>query len=143
MIIDVHYHYIPLSTSEKMGIDLIGRILEEAERAGIKKSIDQVAPLYKDYMDDIECDKLIQRMDESGVDITVINVLDFFDEGTDDEAILHLNESCARAAAKHPGRLLALADIDPRRHDAPRLFRKCIEQFNMKGLKWNRLLLCF
>ena len=137
MIIDVHYHFMRLPADEKVARDIVARLLLDAERAGIKKSLDEVMPVYRDYMDDIECDKLVKRMDESGIDVTVINVVDNVNFGFDNERIMRINEYCAKAAAKHSGRIIALAGIDPRRPDAPALFRQCIEGFNMKGLKWH------
>jgi len=126
-----------LPADENAARAMVERLLLDAERAGIKKSVDEAMPLYRDFMDDIECDKLIERMDESGIDITIINVVDNVDFGFDNERIMRINKYCANAAAKHPGRLIALAGIDPRRQDAPALFGKCIEEFNMKGLKWH------
>ncbi len=137
MIIDVHYHFIRLPDDEKIARDMAARWLLDAERVGVKKSLDEVMPVYRDYMDDIECDKLIKRMDQSGIDVTVVNVVDNIDLGFDNGHIIRINEYCAKAASKHPGRIIALAGIDPRRPDAPELFRKCIEEFNMKGLKWH------
>ncbi len=136
MIIDVHYHFIGLA-DEKIIRDRAAGWLVVAERAGVKKSLDEVMPVYRDYIDDLECDKLVRRMDGNGIDITVINVVDNIGRGFDNEFIIHLNENCSKAAAKHPGRIIPLAGIDPRRPDAPALFRKCIEEFNMKGLKWH------
>lgn len=137
MIIDVHYHFMRLPADEEVARNMVARLLLDAERAGIKKSLDEVMPLYRDYMDDIECDKLVKRMDESGIDSTAVNVVDNIDFGFDNERIMRVNEYCSKAAAKHPGRIIALAGIDPRRPDAPALFRRCIEEFNMKGLKWH------
>jgi len=108
-----------------------------AERAGVKKSLDEAMPVLRDHMDDVECDKLVKRMDDSGVDVTVINVVDNVDFGFDNERTIRINGHCSRAAAKQPGRIIPLAGIDPRRPDAPALFRRCIEEFNMKGLKWH------
>ena len=137
MIIDVHYHFLRLPADENRARNLAQGFCLDAEMAGVKKPLDDVLPLFRDYMDDTECDKLVRRMDESGIDITVINVVDNINYRTDSERVLGTNENCARAAAKHPERLIALAGIDPRRTDAPVLFRKCIEEFNMKGLKWH------
>jgi hypothetical protein len=116
---------------------MIEELLIDAGRAGVKKSVDEVMPLFRDYMDDIECDKLIKRMDDSGIDATVVNVVDNVNFGFDNERIMRINGYCSRAAAKHPGRIIPLAGIDPRRPDAPALFRRCIEELNMKGLKWH------
>ena len=137
MIVDVHYHFMLWPADEDIARTMVEGLLLLGERAGIKKSVDEVIPILKDYMDDIECNKLVKRMDESGIDVTVINVVDNVDVGLDNERIMRINEDCAKAAAKHPGRIIALAGIDPRRPDAPALFRRCIEEFNMKGLKWH------
>jgi len=137
MIIDTHYHFIRIAADEERAREMAAGWLLHGERAGIKKSLDEVMPAYRDYMDDNECDKLVKRMDESGIDITVIIVVDNIDYGFDNERIMRINERCAGAAAKHPGRIIALAGIDPRRPDAPTLFRRCIEELNMKGLKWH------
>jgi len=122
---------------EKIARNMVERWLLDAERTGMKKSLDEVMPVYRDYIDDSECDKLVKRMDESGIDITVIIVVDNINFGFDNERIVRINEKCATAAAKHPGRIIALAGIDPRRPGAPALFRRCIEEFSMKGLKWH------
>jgi len=137
MIIDSHYHFVRLAADEKRAREMAAEFLLHAERAGIKKSVDEVMPLYRDYMDDMECDKLVKRMDESGIDVTVVVVVDNVDFGFDNDRIMRINERCANAAAKHSSRIIALAGIDPRRPDAPALFRKCIEGLNMKGLKWH------
>ncbi len=137
MIIDVHYHSLRLPADEEAARSMAAGWLLEAERAGVKKSIDEVMPEYRDYMDDIEGDKLVKRMDESGIDITAMNVVDNINFGLDNERLMRINERCSKVATKHPGRIITLAGIDPRRPEAPALFRKCIEEFNMKGLKWH------
>jgi predicted TIM-barrel fold metal-dependent hydrolase len=83
------------------------------------------------------CDKLVKRMDDSGIDLTVINVVDNVDQETSNEEILRLNKDCSEASKRHPRRLIALAGIDPRRKDAPSLLRQCIEDYGMRGLKWH------
>lgn len=137
MIVDVHYHFVRLPVDEGMARNMMGGLLEGAERLGMKKSLDEVMPLYRDYMDDTQCDKLVKRMDASGINITVINVVDNINFGLDNERTMRINRYCSKAAAKHPGRIIALAGIDPRRPDAPALFRQCIGEFSMKGLKWH------
>ena len=137
MIIDVHYHFVRLPADEGMAKNMLEELLVSTERLGMKKSLDEVMPLYRDYMDDTQCDKLVKRMDASGINITVINVVDNINFGLDNERTMRINRYCSKAAAKHPGRIIALAGIDPRRPDAPALFRQCIEEFSMKGLKWH------
>jgi len=137
LIIDVHYHYMRLPSDEKILRRLVAGWTEDAERTGVKKSVDELLPVYMAYVDDPDCDKLVKRMDESGIDVTVLNIVDNADLVVDDERIMRVNKRCADAAAKHPGRLLSLAGIDPRRPDAPALFRTCIAEYKMNGLKWH------
>ncbi|HEY91069.1 MAG TPA: amidohydrolase family protein [Dehalococcoidia bacterium] len=137
MIIDVHYHYMRLPAGDATTRSIASGWLLDAERTGVKKSLDEMLPAYRDLMDDPDCDKLVSRMDKNGIDITVICVVDNVDYGANDDRILGVNSVCAGAAAKHPGRLLSLAGIDPRRPEAPSLLRRCIEEFGMNGLKWH------
>jgi len=137
MIIDVHYHSLRLPADEERAREMVEGWLLEAEGAGIKKSLDEVMPIYRDYVNDVEGDRLVRRMDESGIDITAVNIVDNVDFGFDSERIMRINGYCARMAAKHPERIITFAGIDPRRPDAPALFRRCIEELGMKGLKWH------
>ncbi len=126
-----------LPASENVIRDIASGWLLDAERTGVKKSLDEMLPAYRELMDDPDCDKLVSRMDKNGIDITVICVVDNVDYGANDDRILRINSACAEAAAKHTGRLLSLAGIDPRRPKAPALLRRCIEEFGMNGLKWH------
>jgi hypothetical protein len=70
--------------------------------------------------------------------VTALLVMDNYDIPVlTEERIMRLNENCARAAARYPGRLISLAGIDPRRPGAPALFRCCLTEFKMNGLKWH------
>ena len=137
MIVDVHYHFMRFPADENVARTMIEGLLRDGERAGIKKSVEEALPIYRDIMDDMEGDKLVKRMDENGIDVSAVIIVDNVDFGFDNERIMRINKYCAKAAAKHPGRLISLAGIDPRRPDAPALFRRCIEEFGMKGLKWH------
>jgi predicted TIM-barrel fold metal-dependent hydrolase len=137
MIVDMHYHFIRWPADEQRARTMTAGWLSHAAIVGIKKSVDEALPLYRDYMDDPNGDKLVKRMDENGIDVTVLNIVDNINFGFDNERILRINEYCAQAAAGHPKRLIALAGIDPRRAEAPALFRHCITEFKMKGLKWH------
>jgi hypothetical protein len=137
MIVDVHYHFMRLPADDSAARQMVSHLLNDARRAGYSRPVDEVMPAYRDMMNDPDCDKLVRRMDENGIDVTVINVVDNVDYGWPDDRVLRINEACARAAAKHPGRLLSLAGIDPRRPDAPALLRRCLTDFKMNGLKWH------
>jgi hypothetical protein len=137
LIVDVHYHFMRLPPDETVARNMIAGLLLDAERAGVKRDVEEVLPTYRDLMDDADGNKLISRMDESGIDATILCVVDNVDMGFDNDRVLRYNRLCADLAAKHPGRLISLAGIDPRRQGAPALFRRCIEEFGMKGLKWH------
>jgi predicted TIM-barrel fold metal-dependent hydrolase len=137
MIIDTHYHYDDWPKDPESQKRKALGWLYDAERCGVKKPLDEAMPFYAENVDDPDCHKLIKRMDDCGINLTVLLMLDNIDEGLDDEAVVSCNEKCARAAARYPGRLIAMAGIDPRRRDAPSLFRHCVEKLHMSGLKWH------
>jgi hypothetical protein len=138
VIVDVHYHYWRLPADDQAARRIAAGLLEDIARNGIKESVENVLPALRDLMDDTDCDKLVNRMDADGIDVSVLLVMDNADiPGFSDERVLRLNESCAKAAARHPGRLIAFAGVDPRRPDAPALFRNCLTEFKMSGLKWH------
>lgn len=138
MVIDTHYHYWRLPADEKAARGIVAGALEDTARNGVNGSVDEVLPVLRGLMDDPDCDKLVGRMDRDGINATVLLVMDNADiPGFTSDRLLRVNENCARAAAKHPGRLIALAGIDPRRSDAPALFRRCLTDFKMSGLKWH------
>jgi predicted TIM-barrel fold metal-dependent hydrolase len=138
MIIDAHYHYYQLPSDEKEAREFVAWQLRMAERTlGITKSVDEVMPAARDLTEDADCEKLIRRMDHCGIDVVALLVVDVLERGMSDEAVIEMNEACAAAAAKHPGRMIAIGSVDPRRPDAPALFRHCVEKLGMKGLKWH------
>ena len=137
MIVDIHYHfgiYQPLQETARTMAELL---LPLHIRLGIIKPVEEIAASYTDIFNDIDGDKLVQRMDEAGIDVSVLLNMDYVEGGMDDSVILYQHEECARIVARHPERFIAFAGIDPRRPGAPSLLRRCIEEFDMKGLKWH------
>ena len=85
-------------------------------------------------------DKLVQMMDDAGIDKTILLPLDYWfwwetsgHPGAYD--ILKKNQIYVEATKKHEGRLYALFGIDPRRKNAATSFEKAISSWGMKGLK--------
>ncbi len=137
MIVDSHYHYVRLPADEQMAQKMMAGWLLEGERGGVRREMSETLSIFRDYLNDTICDKLIRRMDESGIDVSVAVVVDCIDYGTNEKQAMRANELCAQAAARHPGRIIPLAGLDPRRPGAPALLHRCIEEFGMKGLKWH------
>jgi predicted TIM-barrel fold metal-dependent hydrolase len=79
----------------------------------------------------------MERMSREGIDFTVLVVVDNMEMGAKDEEILSNNRICADIARGSKGKIISLAGIDPRRKNAPELFRRCIEEYGMRGLKWH------
>lgn len=104
---------------------------------GVEKSLAEILPTCREYVDDGTFGKFIENMDESGVDISVLFYSDNVDDGLDDERVMKHNASCADISKRHPERIIAVASIDPRRPRAPLLFRTCLEEYGMQGLKWH------
>ncbi len=137
MIVDTHYHYVSLPRGGELPQAVVHNWILTAECAGVKKPPAEVIPVYEDYLDDPRCHKLIGRMDESGIDVSVLLIVDNIRHGLDRDRLMRLHERCANAAAENPVRLIALASVDPRRPQAPELLRTVITNFKMRGLKWH------
>ncbi|MCK5186296.1 MAG: amidohydrolase, partial [Deltaproteobacteria bacterium] len=86
--------------------------------------------------DDPEAEGLLAEMDEAGIDKSVIFPVDFGVALGDPEVpIEEVNKKYSELARKHPDRLVAFAGVDPRRKDAPDLFKRCINEWGMQGCK--------
>ncbi len=141
MIIDTHHHMMPF-TYDKAAIN------KEAERRHIQYgklarsqnidiTLEELRNRVASYAPDSHGEKLIARMDKAGIDKTVFFWMDNVETGMDDEACLKNNWIAAEIAKGSRGRLIAFAGVDPRRKNAPALYRRCIEDYGMKGLKWH------
>jgi predicted TIM-barrel fold metal-dependent hydrolase len=141
MIIDAHHHMLPLTFNEK-------QISQEAEyryttygpharAGGVQVSLEEIRKRLASFAPDAHGEKLMERMAQAGIDTTVLLVVDNLELGESDKDILSHNHICADIARGSQGKIISLAGIDPRRKNAPELFRRCIEEFGMKGLKWH------
>ncbi len=137
MIIDVHYHQIPIMPEE-----LIAETLKDPIRAakfmGLTVDMEALTAKAKEYWSDPDGEKLMTAMDESGIDFTVICAID--NAGSDlitRELVLMQNQMVGAVAQKYPDRVMALAGVDPRRPDATDLLRQCFKEFGMQGLKYH------
>lgn len=141
MIIDAHHHMIPVMLDEKT----VSREAEiryatygpGARSQSIDISIEEIKRRFSSYGPDPHGEKLLARMAGSGIDMTILCVVDNVDLGLSDDQILANNRTCATIARQSQGKVIALAGIEPRRKKAPELFRRCIEEYGMRGLKWH------
>lgn len=137
MIIDSHYHQIPLMPEE-----LISKTLQDpvraAQRIGLKVDMAELTAKATAMWSDPDGEKLIAAMDESGIDFTLVCAIDNASSQTiTEELVLLQNQMVGAVAQKYPDRVMALAGVDPRRPKALDLLTQCFEEFGMKGLKYH------
>jgi hypothetical protein len=104
---------------------------------GIEKPIGDLQHYFSKFVGDTNYDKFVEEMGRSGVDVSVLFFFDNIGDGEDDEQMLKLNKRLANIEKRHPERIISFASIDPRRKKAPDLFRTCIEEYRLRGLKWH------
>jgi len=137
MIIDVHYHQIPV-LPEEMVEEILTEPTRSARMMGRDISRETLLERGKEAWSDPDGAKLLAGMDEAGVDFTVICAVDNADrEVINRDLVILQNKMVAEVARKNPDRVMALAGVDPRREDAPQILRECFDDLGMKGLKYH------
>ncbi|MCL4535017.1 MAG: amidohydrolase family protein [Bacteroidetes bacterium] len=141
MIIDFHYHF-PHKPMTEGDLAERARTMASNYGAGGRNGLPLTAQEIMERLrvlnaPDPDGSRLLSRMDEANIDITVVVAMDRWAEFPDEAAVLAANKTCADWVGQHPDRLIAFAGVDPRRKDAPGLLRRCIEEYGMRGLKWH------
>ena len=81
-------------------------------------------------------DRLIQEMDEAGIDKTVILGLDYEFLFKGKVSYKYYNDYVANIVEEYPDRFIGLAGIDPRRgKEAIQELERCVEELGLKGVK--------
>ena len=137
MIIDIHSHLFGKGWVPKEFFQGVARLVAHGfAKQGIQESVDEVTDSLAERIDDSEAEMLLAQMDEAGIDKSVIFPVDFgVALGEPEVSIEEVNRKFAELVKKHPDRLIAFAGVDPRRKNALDLFRQCVEEWGMKGLK--------
>lgn len=135
MIVDVHYHLIPMLPQELVEYYVIHPI-RAAGIIGKQVDPDAIARKVAETYADPTGERLLASMEESGVDFTCVCTVDNIARMPPDVAQAR-NRWVAEIANRTPDRLLAFAGVDPRRPNAPDLLRQCFEEFGVKGLKYH------
>lgn len=80
---------------------------------------------------------LLQRMDDAGIDKSVLLPLDLAIVNQQEAPmdILSINREYAELAQAHPDRLISFFSMDPRRDNVDRHFLTAVQEWGMKGLK--------
>lgn len=78
----------------------------------------------------------IRRMDEAGIEKTVILYIDqALQYGETDITVEEQNSQVSEVARKYPDRIIYFCGVDPRREGAVKLFEKCVNEWGAQGLK--------
>ncbi|UUY08385.1 amidohydrolase family protein [Pseudomonas sp. J452] len=138
MIIDCHSH-IACSKAVPMSFfdGWIRNIESNAPRELTPPQSKGLQLLFQRLNNDPLCDQYIDEMNAAGIDKAVLLIIDFAysyqDEFDDLESVYQHH---AEVAARHPGRFIVFAGIDPNRGRAGLdLFEKSIRDYGFAGLK--------
>ncbi len=137
MIVDVHYHLIPM-LPEEMIEHLVTDPIRTARIMGKKVDkqalIEEASQTYSDPTGE----KLLASMEAAGIDFTCICAVDNAEhELVTLELAQAQNQVVGQIAQQNPDKVMALAGIDPRRPDAPDMMKQCFEEFGVRGLKYH------
>jgi len=137
MIIDVHYHLMPIINEQRVA-HTAKHAIRAAEIMGIKINPEELIKKARETWPDPTGERLIASMDEAGIDMTLICSVDNSDmEGLTPETMQYINKQIGDIRQKYPGRVMALAGIDPRRPNAADMLKQCFEEFGVSGLKYH------
>ncbi len=137
MIVDVHYHLIPMLPEE-----VIEHVVEAPMWAArfMGKDINKATLIKRaaESFADPTGEGLLASMEESGIDFTCICAVDNIEtEALTTELAQTQNQLVGQIAQNNPDKVMAFAGIDPRRPNATDMLKQCFEEFGMKGLKYH------
>ncbi len=137
MIIDVHYHLMPV-VNEEIAARLAKYVIRAAGIMGKVMAPEAIIKTALETWADPTGERLIGLMDESGIDVTVICMVD--NAGIPEvkpASIQSANKVLGDIASRYPDRVIAFAGVDPRRPEARDMLRQCFQEFGVKGLKYH------
>lgn len=137
MIIDVHYHLAPAVSAED-AVDAAKYPRRAARILGLPAEPDEMARRSLAVLPDPTGGKMMALADGAGIDVTWACIVD--DAGPQGPTAEQLHDAhlwLAGVARRYPGRVIALAGLDPRRPDGPDILRRCLTELGMRGLKYH------
>ncbi|MBW2051670.1 MAG: amidohydrolase family protein, partial [Deltaproteobacteria bacterium] len=137
MIIDVHFHFMP-RVNEQGIVHTVEHVVRAAKIAGKKVNPEDITKKAVETWGDPTGDGLIALMDEAGIDLNLICMVDHAEnERLKPETMQRGNKKISDVAMRFPDRVKALAGVDPRRPEAVDMMKQCFEEFGMRGLKYH------
>lgn len=136
-VVDVHAHllhedWFPEKMWQILSRQLSGHVLgDRGAPLNPEEFRRQVFPKFWDP----NGDALLSKMDECGIDISLVLSDDFgLAFGDPKVPILDQNRMIAEFAAKHPDRLKPFCVVDPRRVDGVEILERCVKDYGMFGI---------
>ncbi|MGA3085288.1 MAG: amidohydrolase family protein [Thermodesulfobacteriota bacterium] len=137
MIIDVHYHLFA-KLSESMVRNLAQSAIHQAKEMKIDVDPEKLIKKVSGTWADPSGDGVLSIMEDAGIDLTLICMVDNANiNQIKSENMQRGNKIIGDIARKNPGRIMALAGIDPRRPEAPDMMKQCFEEYGVRGLKYH------
>ena len=137
MIIDIHRHFVAKEWFSENFWKNYARIIQQiTSRMGRLYSYEdiqaKVFPLYFDT----DGEKHLEQMGKAGIDKAVVFLFDTgLLTGEPEISIEEQNKIIFKAAKKYPDKIIPFVYLDPRRKDAIKFVKKCVEEWGAKGLK--------
>jgi predicted TIM-barrel fold metal-dependent hydrolase len=137
MIIDVHYHLFG-RLPEKMVRNLAHSPIRMAREMGQEVDTEELIKKAASVWSDPSGEGVLAIMEEAGIDLTLICMVDNAGIPEIKPAIMQRgNKMIGDIARRNPGKIMALAGIDPRRPEAPDMMKQCFEEYGIRGLKYH------
>ncbi len=143
LIIDVHRHWSPpVPDDAPKNIKRWEKALRKgtamlcanmAARYGINKPLKEVISILETEMDDPDGEMMLKRMDEFGIDVSVVCFVD--NESWDDKYLLNVCKQLSNIADRDPKRIVPFAGINPGRGEE--VLPTAVEEYGIKGIKWH------
>jgi len=136
-IIDIHRHWITGDWFSDYFWQNHARVIYQiVARMGLPFTIEEIITQLLPTLFDTDGEKHLARMDEAGIEKTVVFVMDFgLLTGEPNIPIDEQNKAVFASASKYPDRIIPFVNIDPRRPNAIGFVRRAIEDWGAKGLK--------
>jgi uncharacterized protein len=132
MIIDPHVHVLDYGHWPNEWWDFVAADWASKEPGRIPE---MVRDRIEAGLVDPDGSRLIQHMNEAGVDLSVILPIDWGPDFHAEKSVEEINEHALVCVRRYPERLLAFAGIDPRRDHAAERLDRWLSSGAYKGLK--------
>lgn len=137
LIVDGHCHLasnrcIPPAFFRGVATNIARKMSAQGVQADVEKVTRMVMLQYEDHL----ADKLIEKMDEAGIDRTVLLAPDFSYALETQYTMQDLAQQHAQVLARHPGRFHVFFGVDPRwGQSGYDFFERSIAEHGFEGLK--------